>query len=137
MGGGLVSGAVDPGADPRLRFDEPMRCECGGAGTVVDAADAGGGWWLVTWLTEHRPGCVGLTAPERAYLVDAEGMSGGDYALPGLAAERVRRRQPPAPARCEWCGASLAGRRADAVYCGRAHQQAAYRARRGTSRRQP
>jgi hypothetical protein len=95
-----VSGTVDPGADPRLRFDEPMRCICGGTGTVTDASDAGAGWWLVTWYTEHAAGCGGLAAPERAYLVDAEAFAAGDVALPGLEAEhvrhlRLRRRQEP------------------------------------------
>jgi hypothetical protein len=90
-----VSETLDPGADPRLRFDEPMRCECGGTGTVSDAGDVGGGWWLVAWQTEHRPGCEGRRAPVRAYLVDAEAMAAGDYRLPGMAAEEARIRQRP------------------------------------------
>jgi hypothetical protein len=76
-----------------------MRCECGGTGTVTDAGDAGAGWWLVSWLTVHRPGCPGLAAPERAYLVDAEAMAAGDYRLPGLDAEeeRIQQRPPRTP----------------------------------------
>jgi len=89
-----MSGTMDPGADPRLRFDEPVRCVCGGLGAVTDAADAGDGWWLATWQTQHRPGCEGLAAPERAYLVDAEAMARGDYLLPGVAAEEEA---PPVP----------------------------------------
>jgi hypothetical protein len=96
-----VSGMVDPGADrgadPRLRFDDPMRCECGGTGTVTDAGEVGGGWWLVAWWTEHRPGCGGLEAPERAYLVASEAFARGDYRLPGLEADEVRLRRLPAP----------------------------------------
>jgi hypothetical protein len=97
-----VSGTVDPGADPRLRFDEPMLCECGGAGVVTDAADAGDGWWLVTWWVEHRPGCRGLTAPSRAFLMDAEAFAAGDVGLPGVASEEAPVR-PAAGllARCE------------------------------------
>jgi hypothetical protein len=80
-----VSGPLDPGADPRLRFDTAdMICLCGGHGTVTDAADAGGGWWLVTWLTELAPGCAGRVAPERAYLIDAAAFAAGDIDLPGL-----------------------------------------------------
>jgi hypothetical protein len=80
-----VSGTQDRGADPRLRFDTAgMICECSGAGVVTDAADMGGGWWVVTWLTAHAPGCAGLAAPERAYLVDADAFAAGDLTLPGL-----------------------------------------------------
>ncbi len=69
----------------RLRFDTAgMFCECGGSGVTVDAADMGGGWWLVTWLTEHLPGCPGLAAPERAYLIDAAAFAAGDIDLPGV-----------------------------------------------------
>ena len=84
-----MSGATDPGADPRLRFDtRDMWCVCGGTGVPVDAADVGGGYWLVTWLTEHRPSCTGLAAPERAYLIDAEAFAAGDIDLPGVHKDR-------------------------------------------------
>lgn len=80
-----MSGSVNPGADPRLRFDTAdMICQCGGAGVVTDAADMGGGWWVVTWLTEHAPGCGGLAGPERAYLIDEQAFAAGDLTLPGL-----------------------------------------------------
>jgi hypothetical protein len=92
-----VSETVDPGADPRLRFDDPMQCVCGGTGTVTDAADTRAGWWLVSWLTEHRPGCPGLTVPERAYLVDADAMAAGDVALPGLGAAPSGAARPGRP----------------------------------------
>jgi hypothetical protein len=99
-----MSGTVDGGADPRLRFDEDMRCQCGGRGTVTDAGDAGDGWWLVSWWTEHRPGCPGVDLPDRAYLVDAEAFAAGDVSLPGLEAEEVRHRglalPPWPPGRC-------------------------------------
>ena len=73
--------------DVRLRFDTTagMYCGwCGGVGVVVDAADMGGGWWTVTWLTQHRPGCAGNNAPERAYLIDADAFAAGNIGLPGL-----------------------------------------------------
>jgi hypothetical protein len=77
-----------------------MRCQCGGTGVVVDAADAGGGWWLVTWRTEHVPGCAGVEAPERAFLIDAEAFAGGDIYLPGLVPEEARVLPPWPPAQC-------------------------------------
>lgn len=69
----------------RLLFDTAgMFCECGGAGVVTDAADMGGGWWAVTWQTEHRRGCAGRRASARAYLIDADAFAAGDIDLPGL-----------------------------------------------------
>jgi hypothetical protein len=80
-----VSGPLDRGDDVRLRFDTAgMFCLCGGAGVVTDAADMGGGWWTVTWLTRHRPGCPGRRVPERAYLIDEAAFAAGDIDLPGL-----------------------------------------------------
>ncbi len=89
-----MSGTVDPGADPRLRFDEPTRCRCGGTGVATDAADAGDGWWLVTWRTEHRRGCPGVDVPERAFLISVAAADAGDYTLPGVEPEHLRRRRP-------------------------------------------
>ena len=88
-----MSGTTDPGADPRLRFDAvDMFCACSGQGVPVNAADAGAGWWLVTWLTAHAPGCAGRAAPERAYLVNVAALARGDVDLPGVEADYRRRR---------------------------------------------
>jgi hypothetical protein len=93
-----MTGMPGPGADPRLGFDsEDMRCVCGGMGTPIDAAEMGGGWWAVTWWTEHASSCRGAAFPERAILVDAEAFARGDYFLPGIEAEQVRVRRPLSP----------------------------------------
>jgi hypothetical protein len=80
-----VSGTVDGGADPRLRFDTAeMLCVCGGQGVVTDAVPLGGGLWLVEWTTEHVPGCAGNAVPVRAYLVNRAAWAAGDFTLPGV-----------------------------------------------------
>ena len=92
-----MSGMVDPGASagPRLTFDTGgMRCECGGLGTVTDARKMGDGWCLAIWTTAHRRGCGGLAAPERAFLLSEDAFGAGDYALPGVDPEHMRRRRP-------------------------------------------
>ena len=99
-----MSGTTGPGADPRLRFDVDMLCECGGLGTITDAAPAGDGWWLVSWWTEHEPGCPGRGLPERSWLIDAEAAEAGDWRLPGLEPEHLpdwpAPPEPWPPARC-------------------------------------
>jgi hypothetical protein len=96
---------IETPSDPRLVFDHTT-CRCGGTGITTDATPLGGGLWLVTWTTEHRPGCPGLRCPERAYLVDGDALDAGDDTLPALPVrdgQQPRQRQPlpPDARRCQ------------------------------------
>lgn len=78
----------DPDAAPHAAFDVGLRHTCGDCGGLAAMTDkavlTGTRLIMVTWYTEHRPGCPGAVCPERSYLLDVDALRAGDGHLPGL-----------------------------------------------------